>query len=208
MSKRNKILCVILVIIFIASIIITGVIGLNVAKEYSAGTSITFEIGKEFDNKDIKNIAKEIWNNEDALIQKVEVYKESVLIKVKEASDEQLQILTDKINEKYELNLTKEDLVLVYNSNVKLRDILNPYIIPLLIATGLIVVYYSVRFKGVREILELLLKLVIAGGIMYSIYAITRLPINFLTMPIGMIVYAGVVIWVTMRCEKKDKSNK
>lgn len=205
MSKKNKILCVVLVIIFITAIIITGILGLNVGKEYTAGTSITFEIGKQFDNKDVKNLAKEIWKNEEIIVQKVEIYEESVLIKVSEVSEEQLQELANKINEKYELELTTEDLVLVYNSNVKLRDIISPYIIPLIIATGLIVVYYSIRFKGVREILELLLKLVCTEGIIYSIYALTRLPVNFLTMPIGMIVYMAVIIWTTMRCEKKNK---
>lgn len=208
MSKKNKILCVVLVIIFITAIIVTGIIGLNVGKEYTAGTSITFEIGKQFNSKDIKNIAKEIWQNEEIVVQKVEVYEESVLIKVSEVTEEQLQELANKINEKYEIELTTEDLVLVYNSNIKLRDIISPYIIPLLIATGLIVVYYSIRFKGVREILELLLKLVCTEGIIYSIYALTRLPVNFVTMPIGMIAYIAVIIWTTMSCEKRDKSNK
>lgn len=202
MSKKSKILCVILVIIFIISIIVTGLVGLNVSLEYAGGTTITFEIGKQFDSQEIKDIAKEIWGKEQIIVEKVEVYNESALIKVQNASDEQLENLVSKIDEKYELELTKEDLVLLYNSNRKLRDIINPYIIPLLITTGLIVVYYSIRFKGIREILELLLKLVAAEGIIYSIYALTRLPINFLTVPVGIIVYVAIIIWVTIKNEK------
>lgn len=202
MSRRDKILCVVLVIIFITAIIVTGIVGLNVSKEYSAGTTISFEIGKQFNNKDIKDIAKEIWKDEKTMIQKVEVYEESVLIKVNETSDEQLENLIEKINKKYEIELKKEDLVLIYSSNVKLRDIIKPYIIPLVITTGLIVAYYSVRFKGVKEILELLLKLVLVEGIIYSIYALTRIPVNILTMPIGMLLYVAVIVWVTIKHEK------
>ena len=88
-----------------------------------------------------------------------------------------------------------------YNSNVQIRDIVAPYVVPMLIATALIVVYYSIRFRGVREILDLLIKLIFAEGILYSIYAITRLPIDVLTMPIGMIIFAGVTIYITLKHE-------
>lgn len=205
MNKKNKIICIILVIIFIASIITTGIIGLNVGAEYLGGTSITIDLKKEYESKDIKNIVKEIWKDESILIQKVEVYDESVSIKVSSASDEQLEELLSKVNEKYKLELTKDDLTIFYNSNVKLRDIVIPYIIPIIITTGLIVVYYSIRFRGVKEILELLLKLVGVEGIIYSIYALIRIPINNLTMPIAIMAYIATVIWVTLKSENKEK---
>lgn len=202
MSKRNKIICSVLVIIFIIAIVVTGVIGLNVGTEYTGGTTITFDLKKQYKSNEISDIAKEIWNKEQILIQKVEVYKESVAIKVSSVNDEQLENLANKINEKYEAELKKEDLHVTYNANVRLRDIITPYIIPLIIATGLIVVYYSIRFRGVREILELLLKLVLTEGIIYSVYALTRLPVNSFTIPIGMLAYIGIVLWVTIKSEK------
>lgn len=202
MSKRNKIICSVLVIIFMIAIVVTGVIGLNVGTEYTGGTTITFDLKKQYKSNEISDIAKEIWNKEQILIQKVEVYKESVAIKVSSVNDEQLENLANKINEKYEVELKKEDLHVTYNANVRLRDIITPYIIPLIIATGLIVVYYSIRFRGVREILELLLKLVLTEGIIYSVYALTRLPVNSFTIPIGMLAYIGIVLWVTIKAEK------
>lgn len=203
MSKKSKILCVILVIIFIAAIISTAIRGLNVSLEYAEGTSIVFDLGKQYDKKDIKQIAKEIWPNESIFVQKVEVYDESVLIKVSQVNDEQLDNLATKINEKYGLELKKEDFTILYNSNNKIRDIVKPYIIPLIIATALIVVYYSIRFKGVKEILEFLLSLVAVEGIIYSIYALAMLPINIITMPIVMIAYGLVTIFVTLKNEIK-----
>ena len=203
MSKKSKILCVILVIIFIVAIISTAIRGLNVSMEYAEGTSIVFDLGKQYDKKDIKQIAKEIWPNESIFVQKVEVYDESVLIKVSQVNDEQLDNLATKINEKYGLELKKEDFTILYNSNNKIRDIVKPYIIPLIIATALIVVYYSIRFKGVKEILEFLLSLVAVEGIIYSIYALAMLPINIITMPIVMIAYGLVTIFVTLKNEIK-----
>lgn len=203
MSKKSKILCVILVIIFIAAIISTAIRGLNVSMEYAEGTSIVFDLGKQYDKKDIKQIAKEIWTNQSIFVQKVEVYDESVLIKVSQVNDEQLDNLATKINEKYGLELKKENFTILYNSNNKIRDIVKPYIIPLIIATALIVVYYSIRFKGVKEILEFLLSLVAVEGIIYSIYALAMLPINIITMPIVMIAYGLVTIFVTLKNEIK-----
>ena len=115
---------------------------------------------------------------------------------------ELFKISFSKINEKYSLELELSDITVEYNSNVKIRDMVRPYIVPMLIATALIVVYYSIRFRGVKEILDLLIKLIFAEGILFSIYAITLIPIDALTMPIGMLVFAGVTIYVTIKYEK------
>ena len=202
MSKKSKIIGIILIIIFIIAIVLTGIRGLNVDLNYSEGTSILFNLEQEYNTKDIETIAREVWTDGQIVVQKVEVYDESVLIKVSYANEENLQMLLDKINEKYSLELELSDITVEYNSNVKIRDMVRPYIVPMLIATALIVVYYSIRFRGVKEILDLLIKLIFAEGILFSIYAITLIPIDALTMPIGMLVFAGVTIYVTIKYEK------
>ena len=178
MSKKSKILCVILAVIFIAAIVSTAIRGLKVNISYAEGTTIVFNLGKQYETKDIKNIAKEVWNDNAILVQKVEVYNESVAVKVPNFSEEQLNNFIRKINEKYELELTNTDITILYNANEQLRDIIKPYVIPLIISTALIVVYYSIRFKGIKEILELLLTLIGVEGIIYSIYALFMLPIE------------------------------
>ena len=202
MSKKSKIISIILVIIFIIAIVLTGIRGLNVDLNYSEGISILFNLDQQFNTKDIEKLAREIWPDGQIIVQKVEVYDETALIKVSSVSDEQLTNLVSKINEKYGLELEQSDFTIQYNSNVQIRDIVKPYIVPMLITTALIVLYYSIRFRGVKEILDLLIKLIFAEGILYSIYAIARLPIDVLTMPIGMLVFAGVTIYVTIKHEK------
>lgn len=202
MSKKSKIISIILIIIFIIAIVLTGIRGLNVDLNYSEGVSILFNLNQQFNTKDIERLAKEIWPDGQIIVQKVEVYDETALIKVSSVNDENLQSLVDKVNEKYGLELQLSDVSVQYNSNVQIRDIVSPYIVPMLITTALIVVYYSIRFRGVKEILDLLIKLIFAEGILYSIYAIVSLPIDALTMPIGMLVFAGVTIYVTIKHEK------
>ena len=202
MSKKSKIISIILIIIFIIAIVLTGIRGLNVDLNYSEGVSILFNLDQQFNTKDIESLAREIWPDGQIIVQKVEVYDETALIKVSSVNDENLQSLIDKVNEKYGLELQLSDITVQYNSNVQIRDIVSPYIVPMLITTALIVLYYSIRFRGVKEILDLLIKLIFAEGILYSIYAITRLPIDVLTMPIGMLVFAGVTIYVTIKHEK------
>lgn len=208
MSKKSKILIIVLIIIFIIAIVLTGIRGLNVDLNYAEGVSIIFDLDQQFNTDDVKSIAREVWPDGQIIVQKVEVYNESVLIKVSSVNEEQIESLVTKINEKYSLELTSADIAVQYNSNVQIRDIISPYVVPLIIATALIVVYYSIRFRGVKEIVELLVKLIFAEGIVYSIYAITRLPIDVLTMPIVMIVYAGVAIYVTVKNEKGKVSAK
>ena len=208
MSKKSKILIIVLIIIFIIAIVLTGIRGLNVDLNYAEGVSIIFDLDQQFNTDDVKSIAREVWQDGQIIVQKVEVYNESVLIKVSSVNEEQIESLVTKINEKYSLELTSADITVQYNSNVQIRDIISPYVVPLIIATALIVVYYSIRFRGVKEIVELLVKLIFAEGIVYSIYAITRLPIDVLTMPIVMIVYAGVTIYVTVKNEKGKVSAK
>ena len=202
MSKKSKILIIVLIIIFIIAIVLTGIRGLNVDLNYAEGVSVLFDLDQQFNTEDIRAIAREIWPDGQIVVQKVEVYDETALIKVSSVNDEQLQSLADKVNEKYGLELELADLAVQYNSNVQIRDIVAPYIVPMLIATALIVLYYSIRFRGIREILDLLIKLIFAEGILFSIYAITRLPIDAFTMPIGMLVFAGVTIYVTFKHEK------
>lgn len=202
MSKKSKIISIILIIIFIIAIVLTGIRGLNVDLNYSEGVSILFNLNQQFNTKDVESIAREVWPDGQIIVQKVEVYDETTLIKVSSVNDEQITNLVNKINEKYGLELAQSDISVQYNSNVQIRDIVRPYIVPILITTALIVVYYSIRFRGVKEILDLLIKLIFAEGILYSIYAITRLPIDVLTMPIGMLVFAGVTIYVTIKHEK------
>ena len=81
---------------------LTATIGLNLNLMYSNHKRIEIYLEKEFDNNDIYKIAKEVFGNEEVKVQKVELYEDIASIIVKDATDEQLEQLSSKINEKYE----------------------------------------------------------------------------------------------------------
>ena len=88
MSKKSKIISIILIIIFIIAIVLTGIRGLNVDLNYSEGVSILFNLNQQFNTKDVESIAREVWPDGQIIVQKVEVYDETALIKVSSVNDE------------------------------------------------------------------------------------------------------------------------
>lgn len=207
-NKKFKLaLYILLVAIFIASIIVTIVKGLNVGTNYSEGTLVKFSIsGQDLEINDIKPIAEEIWPGQKLRIEKVELFNDSISIKVEDYKDEDLQTLCDKLNEKYSKELkTDSDFYVEHTSNVRLRNLILPYILPIGISALLIIAYYAIRFKGTREMLGLIKNLLIFEGLFYSILALCRVPVDVATMPIVLIIYIAIVIIYTSYQEYKLK---
>ncbi len=207
---KKKIIYIALAIIFISTLIVTAVVGLKVDLYYANGYTVTFTVNKKVTEAEIKDIAKEVFGDEETLVQSVELFEDSALIKTKnEITEEQVQTLCDKLNEKYEVELsTADNFTVSYSSNVRLRNVIEPYIIPIGLSTLLIVGYYAIRYRGVRKMLGLLKYLVIVEGLLYSVYALCRVPVNELTMPIALSLYAIVVSVYTAICVSRDSANK
>ena len=64
-----------------------------------------------------------------------------VQITVKEASEGQINELNTKINEKYELENSIDDVEVVQNANVRLRTLIKPYILPISILSIVTILY-------------------------------------------------------------------
>ena len=206
---NKKIIYIALAVIFLISIIITATIGLRVDLNYAQGHTVTFTVGKEIKIEDIEKIADEVFGKTKFLVQRVELFNDSALIKSEEEiTAEQLELLCNKINEKYEVELTTDMFEMDYLTNIRLRNIIEPYIIPIGISTLLIVGYYAVRYRGVSKMLELLKYLAISEGLLYSLYAIGRVQVNELTMPLALVVYTLVIAIYTYHCETKKEDKK
>lgn len=207
---KKKIIYIVLAIIFISALIVTAVVGLNVDLYYADGYTVTFTVDKKVTEVEIRDIAKEIFGDEQTLVQGVELFEDSALIKTKnEITTEQVQALCDKLNEKYEVELTTTDNFTVsYSPNTRLRNVIEPYMIPIGLSTLLIVGYYAIRYKGTKKMLGLLKYLIIIEGLLYSIYALCRVPVNELTMPIALLGYAIVVVVYTAVCELSIDTRK
>ena len=111
--KKKNLIGILLGIIIIIGIILTTTIGLNLDLMYSSHKSIDINLQKQFENEDVYKIAKEVFENQKVKVQKVELYEDMVSIIVKDATDEQLENLNTKLNEKYELENKKDDIITI-----------------------------------------------------------------------------------------------
>lgn len=196
MKKIAQILCI---CIIIATIIVISTIGFKVGLKYSENTQININIGKEFDVKDIKAITNEVFPKQSVMIQQVELYKDMAQITVKSASDDQIDQLNTKINEKYGTENKVSDIVVSQNTNTRLRDIAKPYFIPILIASVIIIAYILIRYRklGIGAVLyKTILYVIVPQVLLFCVYALTRAPINRVTAIIAIVFY--VMSWFTL----------
>ena len=119
-----------------------------------------------------------------------------------------------KINEKYDLSIANEDLEIMNNPKINGKDIIRPYVAPTVITSIIVVLYFTIRYKklGILKTLITTLLTILGTQMVYlSIYAIVRIPVNELAMPISMLILILSFIIFAEIFEKdmlKIKSNK
>lgn len=211
MTKKQKILSVIIAVIIIAGAIVTGVKGLNYDLRYQETKNIELYIAKDFEIADIKAITDEVMGKSPVIIRKVEVYEDSVSITAKEITDEQKQSIIDKINEKYQTELSADSTQIQTIPHTRGRDIVKPYITPFIISTAIILVYMAIRYRKIgvlRTLLKTIATSVIAQVVLLSVIAITRIPVGRLTIPMIVTVYMLTLVGLTTNFEKKLEIKK
>lgn len=205
-TKKQKIIFAIIALIIIIGAVITLTIGLNFDLRYQEAKRIELYLEKDYEISDIKQITDETIPDQNVIIQKVEVFEDSVRIIAKEITEEQKQNLVNKINEKYETELDAESTEIVTIPHTRGRDIVKPYIIPFAIATIIILVYMGVRYRKlgtIKTILKTVIVSIIAQVVLLSLIAIIRIPIGRLTIPMVIAVYLLTLIGMTTKFEKE-----
>ena len=205
-SKKAKIIAILIAIIVIAGIIVIAKAGLNFELAYQETQKIQLYIQKDFEISDIKQIINEVMPNTQTVVQKVEVYKDTVSIIAKEITDEQKSNLINKVNEKYGTEIQAEDIDITNIPHTRGRDIVKPYIIPFVIATAIILVYMAIRYRKlgmIKTLVKTAIILVLAQATLLSIMAITRIPIGKITIPLVLIVYVASLFGTTTKFEKQ-----
>ncbi|MBR3324950.1 MAG: hypothetical protein IKG14_02750 [Clostridia bacterium] len=202
---KNKVLFVIIGIIFIIAIIMTLVKGISVDTFYGEGYTISFTEKNTIDLNEIEKIVKEIWGNSFS-VQRLEFFNDSAKIKVKDYTDEQITKLKDKLNEQYNSELEETSFKIEHVSNVKIRNVITPYVIPVILSLVIVMLFYAIRFRGAKKMIELLFCLLVIGGLFYSIIVIARIPFSAVTMPLAMCVYILTVLGHTSISEIRQSN--
>lgn len=210
-QKSTKILVALIAIILVAGAIIIFTKGLAFELKYQDNKKVEMNLGKEFEEKDIKEITNEVFGNQPVNIQAIEVYKDAVSITTTEITEEQKTELVIKINEKYETELNAENITIEEVAHIRGRDIIKPYIIPFTISTVIILAYLVIRYNKLNS-LEVITQsigiIVLAQLVLLGIMAITRMPIGKFTIPTVLLVYMlSTYICTTKFEEDLEKKN-
>ena len=87
--KSKKILIYILSILILAGIVIIALKGFNIDMMLQKHDSIEYIIGKDFEKKDVENIAKEVFGDKKVVLRTIEVFDDAVSINAKSITEEE-----------------------------------------------------------------------------------------------------------------------
>ena len=215
MSKKTKILSIIILLIIIAGVIVIVAKGFNFDLRYEKSQRVELYLEQEFEINDIKAITDEVMPGKQVIIQKVEVFEDSVSITASEITDEEKSNLITKINEKYGTELSADSTEIENIPHTRARDIVKPYVAPFIIATIIILVYMAIRYHKLGSI-KIIAKTIginlVAQVTLFSIIAITRIPFGRLTIPMVLAIYLLTMVGLTAKFENdlgtEEKSQK
>lgn len=209
-QTKTKILIALIAIILIAGTVIIFTKGLAFELKYQDSKKVELNIGKTFEEKDVKNITNEVFGKQPVMVQTIEVYKDAISITTTEITEEQKTELVTKINEKYGTEISAEDVTIENIAHIRGRDIIKPYIMPFAVATVIILAYLAIRYYKLNSLKVLLQSagiIALSQLVLLGIIAITRMGIGEITIPTILAVY----VFSTYICTKKfdaDLENK
>ena len=206
--KTKKILIFSLIILILAGMVIVALKGFNVDLMLQKHDSIEYIIGKDFEIKDIKQITKEVFLKKKVVIRTIEVFADAVSINVSSITEEEKNNLIEKLDEKYKNGEQTEDVQIISNPPIRIRELVNPYIIPTIIAFGLIYILEEVKlYKNIKKsylrILESIIRVIILELSLLSLIAICRIPVSIVTIPL-LLVIAMIEIILYFNKEMKN----
>ena len=208
-TKKQKIALIIFAIIIITGLVVTFTVGFNFELKMQETKKIELYLQNNFEISDIKNIVNEVMPDQEVIIQKVEVFEDSVNIIAKDITEEQKQQLIEKVNEKYQTEISADSIEIVTIPNTRGRDLIKPYIVPFTISSVLILVYMAIKYRklgSLKIIVKVITTILVSQALLFSLIAITRYPIGRLTMPMVITVYLVTLLVITTKLEIKLKN--
>lgn len=181
LSGSKKILLLGIILLIIAGIVVVALKGVKVSLTLQQHETVNIYIGKKVELKELKKLCKEVFENETVNVRENEYFSESFCINIETITDEEKTKLVEKINEKFDTDLSVESLSVNTVSNIRIRDIVKPYVKPVIISTVLIIAYMIIRFRKMSAI-KLLAKIfgiiVLTEAVIFSLIAIIRMPLS------------------------------
>lgn len=213
-SKNKKIITLsMILLLIIAGICIMITKGINYNIKWKDSILLEVYIDNEVENSDIKTIAKEVFKDKEVKIQNIAKSKNQLIITVdsKEISDEELNSLIEKINERYEENLDVNDIEKTDNYQVNLIDVIKPYIPTVIVTLIISIAYFIIRYQtmGIDKLIGYLVKGILITQLVYfSVVIITRVPVGVWTIPLSIVIYVISIILLSFIFDREYKKVK
>lgn len=211
LSAKSKIIVASIILIIVIGAAVVGIKGFNFDIRNQTTQEVKLYLGKSFEIEDIQPITKDVFGDQPVTIQKIEVYEDKVAITTKEITNEQKSNLVDKINEKYETDLKADDIKINIVPHTRLKDIVKPYILPIIISTIVVLVYIGIRFYKlgvIKTVLKVGGVVALVEVLLFALMAITRFPIGRYTLPLVLFSYLVTMLTITIKLEKQLQDEK
>lgn len=209
--KKNRLVYVIIAIIIVAGVINTYLNKFIFSLAYDSSVRMDVYIGKDYDTEEVRNLVKETVGTNDVIIQKVETFNDMVAITARELSEEQKKNIIDKINEKYETEITLDEVSVTNIPHYDGTDLLNRYVLPMVISAIVILIYIAIRYNKlgiVKMPIRTILWSIIVELLYVSIISLARIPVSFYTIPLGIVIEIIVLIALVNVFEKELEDKK
>lgn len=209
---KNKIIIVLLILVIAIGVFIGCTSGFNLGKNYQTSKKLSIQFAENFELADIEVIAKEVFGDSLNNVEYMNEFKADAIITVKDASDEQIENLENKLKEKYTSFQNEEEIdqshiheiiQIMDVPAIKLYDLVGIYIKPLILTTLITLIVILILFykEGIVKVLITGLCGAIGIPAVYvSAIAILRIPVNEITISVGLLIYMlstiGVVIYL------------
>jgi len=206
----KKSLSLILIVAIIAGMIVIFTVGFNLKVTTKAHQEISVNIGEEYKNNDVKQIAKDVIKN-DVEVQKIGDFEDQAVISANEITKEQVTEIVNKLNEKYGKEISADSIAVNDVPAAKLSEMFLPQITSFIIATVVIFVYFAIRYKK-QGVIRVLVTAVIGLGLLEllvsSFIALLRIPVGQNIVSIIYVTYGVAMIGVTTMFENKAQQLK
>ena len=206
MKIAKNIISVLIIIMIIFGIFMAVTKGINTGILYTEREQIGIFINSEFDITDIRKIAKDVFKDEDYILQKATIFEDTVIIQNEEITNEEKEQIVIKLNEKYGLDIKNEDITVEKIDARSLKEDLGKYILPSCISLILVIVYFAFRFKKlgcVRTNVRFVTTIIFAELLYLSILSISQIEIGRLLAPVAFMIYILCTIVATAIFEKE-----
>ncbi len=202
-ENKNKFFLLSLIIILVgaAFMIYNYVNGngiFNYDVEFSGGTSIRIDIGKDFSNEDIEKTVSKITGQSSAQIQRV-LNKNQVMIKIKSTDKKVRDDLIDELAKNY--GFDKKSVAISDISATISNEMQRSAIIAVVLACLAILIYISIRFKNIKTGSCAVIALLHDTIITILSYAVFRIPLNY-----SFIAVVLTILGYSINAELVDKS--